>query len=143
MNWAIFFHLNFFSRFARQKTKIFLKFWILFFWNIYFEARIARAGLNVALILLYQYLKRNPAINFYFSIFWQKTKFLVANYHFWTFISQKQTIFRQNLFGDFYSTLNFLSNGIHYVKFLSFKIFFIFLKKSIWIGKKNFGKFQN
>ena len=28
------------------------------------------------------------------------------------FKTQKQIIFRQNLFGSFYSTLNFLSNGI-------------------------------
>ena len=34
--------------------------------------------------------------------------------------TQKQTIFEQNLFGKFYSTLNFLSNGIQYVKLFSF-----------------------
>ena len=30
--------------------------------------------------------------------------------------TQKQTIFKPNLFGIFYSTLNFLSNGIQYTK---------------------------
>ena len=30
--------------------------------------------------------------------------------------TQKQRIFKQNLFGNFYSTLNYLSNGIQYVK---------------------------
>ena len=52
------------------------------------------------------------------------------------FFSQKQTIFRQTLFGDFYSTLNFISNGIQYLKFLSFKIFLIFLIKSMDLEEK-------
>ena len=79
MNQAFFFHLNFFSRFARQKTKIFQKNWILGFFHIYFKARIVRAGLNVALIILFQYMKRNPSIKIYFSTFCQKTKFSDAN----------------------------------------------------------------
>ena len=85
MNRTIFFHLKFFSRFARQKTKIFPKNGFLWFFHIYFKARIVREGLNVALIMLFQYMKRNPAIKFYFSTFSQKTKFSDANYYFWYF----------------------------------------------------------
>ena len=47
-----------------------------------------------------------------------------------------ESIFRQTLFGDFYSTLNFISNGIQYLKFLSFKIFLIFLIKSMDLEEK-------
>ena len=75
----IFFHLNFFSRFARQKTKIFQKNWILGFFHIYFKARIVRATLNIALIMIFQYMKRNPSIKIYFSTFCQKTKFSDAS----------------------------------------------------------------
>ena len=49
--------------------------WILAFFHIYFKDRIARIDPNVALIMLFQYLKRNPAFKLYYSIFWQKTKF--------------------------------------------------------------------
>ena len=38
--------------------------------------------------------------------------------------TQKQTIFRQSLFGNYHSTLNYLSNGIKYLYFFfSFKNF--------------------
>ena len=38
--------------------------------------------------------------------------------------TQKQTIFRQSLFGIYHSTLNYLSNGIKYLYFFfSFKNF--------------------
>ena len=40
--------------------------------------------------------------------------------------TQKQTIFRQSLFGNYHSTLNYLSNGTQFVKLLSFIIFTIF-----------------
>ena len=30
--------------------------------------------------------------------------------------TKKQTIFRQNLFGNFYSTLNYILNGVQHVK---------------------------
>ena len=95
MNQAFFFHLNFFSRFARQKTKIFQKNWILGFFHIYFKARIVRASLNIALIMLFQYMKRNPSIKIYFSTFCQKTKFSDSNYHFWIFFSENLPLIMQ------------------------------------------------
>ena len=56
--------------------------------------------------------------------------FLVKMYFFMTAIfkyevkTQKQTIFRQSLFGNYHSTLNYLSNGIKYLYFFfSFKNF--------------------
>ena len=44
-------------------------------------------------------------------------------------ITQKRMIFKENLFGNFYSTLNFLSNGIQYLIFLNFNIFCFFSLK--------------
>ena len=76
-NWVIIFHLNLFSRLAGPKTKIFLKKWFSYFFHIYFEARIMTTGLNIALTMLYQYLKRNPSIQIYFSTYWQKQHFQV------------------------------------------------------------------
>ena len=35
--------------------------------------------------------------------------------------TQKQTIFKENLFGNFHSTLSLLSNGIKHCKILLFK----------------------
>ena len=56
--------------------------------------------------------------------------FLVKRFFFMTAIfkyevkTQKQTIFRQSLFGNYHSTLNYLSNGIKYLYFFfSFKNF--------------------
>ena len=52
--------------------------------------------------------------------------FLVKRYFFMTAIfkyevkTQKQTIFRQSLFGNYHSTLNYLSNDIQYVKLFTF-----------------------
>ena len=46
---------------------------IFIFFNIYFEARIMSTGLNVALTLLYQYLKKNLSIQLYFSTYRQKS----------------------------------------------------------------------
>ena len=43
--------------------------------------------------------------------------------------TQKLTIFRNNLFGNFYSTLNFLSNGIQYLSLFSCQFFNIFFTK--------------
>ena len=40
--------------------------------------------------------------------------------------TQKQRIIRQNLLSNFYSTLNFLSSGIQYVKLFSFNYFSFF-----------------
>ena len=45
--------------------------------------------------------------------------------------TSKQTIFRHNLFGNIYSTLNFLSNGVLYEYFFSFKIFYNFFLSSL------------
>ena len=44
-------------------------------------------------------------------------------------IIKKLSIFKPNLLGKFYSTLNFLSNGIQYVWFIRFKNFHYFLSK--------------
>ena len=38
--------------------------------------------------------------------------------------TQKQTSFRQSLFGNYYSTLNYLSNGIKYLYFFLVLKFF-------------------
>ena len=48
----------------------------------------------------------------------KKKRISLSQSHFGTKLAQtqKQTIFRQNLFGNFYSTLNYLLNGILYVK---------------------------
>ena len=46
--------------------------------------------------------------------------------------TQKQTIFRQSLFGNYHSTLNYLSNGIKYLY-----IFFLVLKILKNISKLN------
>ena len=37
--------------------------------------------------------------------------------------TQKQISFRQSLFGNYYSALNYLSNGIQYVILFSFNYF--------------------
>ena len=42
--------------------------------------------------------------------------------------NQKQTIFKPNLFGNIYTTLNFLSNGIQYMKLFSCINFSYFLR---------------
>ena len=59
---------------------------IFIFFHIYFEARIMTTGLNVALTLLYQYLKKNLSIQLYFSTYRQKSIFevpiTVFNYFF-------------------------------------------------------------
>ena len=41
--------------------------------------------------------------------------------------TENQIIFRQNMFGNSYSTLNILPNGIQYVNSYSILIFFFFL----------------
>ena len=70
-----FFIRTFFHGLHAKKLRFFKKieFWIFF--HIYFKARIVRAGLNIALIMFSQYMKRNPAIKLYFSTFGQKQKF--------------------------------------------------------------------
>ena len=51
--------------------------------------------------------------------------------------SQKWGIFKPSLFNQFYSTLNFLSNGIQYVIFLGITIFMIISKYKTNLQKKN------
>ena len=50
--------------------------------------------------------------------------------------TQKQKKIRQSLFGNYYSALNYLSNDIQYVVFLSFKIFQKFSKKILKLNEK-------
>ena len=47
--------------------------------------------------------------------------------------SQKWGIFKPSLFNKFYSTLNFLSNGIQYVIFLGIKTFYDFPKYKTYL----------
>ena len=77
INRAIILDLNLFSRLAgpkkirfSEKKKRFLQ-----FFHIYFEDGIMTAGLNVALTMLYQYLKINPHIQLYFSTYKQEKYF--------------------------------------------------------------------
>ena len=50
----------------------------------------------------------------------------------------KQKKFRQSLFGNYYSTLNFLSNGIKYIYIIcNFKIFKKYFKVKLTFFKKN------
>ena len=55
--------------------------------------------------------------------------------------SQKWGIFKPSLFNQFYSTLNFLSNGIQYVIFLGITIFMIIPKYKTNLQKKMMKKF--
>ena len=55
-------------KFTKKKNNIYI------FFYIHIEARIMTTGLNVALTLLHQYLKRNPAIQLYLSTYWQTKK---------------------------------------------------------------------
>ena len=59
------------------------------FFHIHIEARIKTTGLNVALTLLHQYLKRNSAIQLHVSTYWQTKKhFKVPNTVFDYFFSK-------------------------------------------------------
>ena len=72
MNQAIILYLNLISWIVSPKNKNYYK--NVFFFHIHIEARIMTTGLNVALTLLHQYLKRNPAIQLYLSTYWQTKK---------------------------------------------------------------------
>ena len=65
-----------------------------------------------------------------FSIFLRKCNFIRTGPYIFEAKTQKQRIIRQNLLNNFYSTLNFLSSGIQYVKLFSFKFFLLFSTKS-------------
>ena len=56
-----------------------------------------------------------------FSIFLRKCNFFMTGSCIFVAKTQKQTIFKENLFGNFYSTLDSLSNGIKHCKILLFK----------------------
>ena len=64
----------------------------------------------------------------------KKKRISLSQSHFGTKLAhtQKQTIFRQNFFGNFYSTLNYLLNGILYVKSFWFQLFFLSTQRHPW-----------
>ena len=60
---------------------------------------------------------------------------MIANFIYWDINSKKTLkilIFWENLLGNYYSTLNFLSNGIPYVESSQQKKFVIFFLSTRW-----------
>ena len=82
----------------------------------------------------YKFFQKNPSKTF--PIFFRKCDIIKIGTCKFEAKTQKQTIFRPNLFGNFYSTLNFLSNGVQYSKLIILKKE---KKKLIKPNKKNCG----
>ena len=69
--------------------------------HIYLRPRIVRAGLNVAFIMLFQYMKRNPVIKFIFTTLYQRINFSMPNTIFGYFSQNLQILiykFLKNIF---------------------------------------------
>ena len=89
----------------------------VFTWSVHMTVRHSRAEtficqLDIYKEHLYKFLEQSCE-NFYF-IFFRKCNFIKTGTCQFKAKTQKQAIFKPNLFGMFYSTLNFLSNDIQY-----------------------------
>ena len=79
---------------------------------------------NVDNTILFLYLKEFPIHSTSVSsIFLQKCIFFMTGTCKFGAKNSKINNFQTKLFGNFYSTLNFLSNDIQYVKLFTFKFF--------------------